>query len=368
MNWRPYKYALPLIVFAGAWISFNTTGIAVWLPVLYAFILIPTLELLLRPSGLNMDEAEEDLAKANPVYDWFLYLIVPLQYVSLVMFLNNINQPWLTNWDRAGRIVVMGLQCGVFGINVAHELGHRIKPFEQFLAKSLLVTALYMHFFIEHNRGHHKNVGTPQDPSTAPYGQSLYRFWIRSITGIYMKSWEIASDEQQKQGKSWWQNEMLQYQLIQLGFCLLIGTVFGWTAMACFLGAALTGILLLETVNYIEHYGLSRKPIAEGKYERAKPEHSWNSNHVVGRLMLFELSRHSDHHYLASKKYQTLRHHDNSPQLPTGYPGSMILALLPPLWFSIMNKRIKEHTISAESITPSASWGHQRDRSGASIS
>jgi alkane 1-monooxygenase len=109
-----------------------------------------------------------------------------------------------------------------------------------------------------------------------------------------------------------------------------------------FLGAAFMGMLMLETVNYIEHYGLQRKLGASGQYERAMPHHSWNSDHVVGRLMLFELSRHSDHHYLASRKYQVLRHHDNAPQMPTGYPGMMLLALVPPLWFSIMHKKIKE--------------------------
>jgi alkane 1-monooxygenase len=135
---------------------------------------------------------------------------------------------------------------------------------------------------------------------------------------------------------------MIQFHFIQLAFVALIFFVFGWLATLYFIVAAILGILLLETVNYIEHYGLMRKEIADGKYERAMPEHSWNSDHPIGRIMLFELSRHSDHHYLASRKYQTLRHHGNSPQMPTGYPGMMILSLFPPAWFLVMNKKVKK--------------------------
>ena len=134
---------------------------------------------------------------------------------------------------------------------------------------------------------------------------------------------------------------MTQFHLIEIAFVVLIFFAFGWLATLYFFASAVIGFLLLETVNYIEHYGLQRKVVGEGKYERAMPVHSWNSDHVIGRLFLFELSRHSDHHYLASRKYQVLRHHDDSPQMPTGYPGMMLLALMPPLWFMVMNKRIK---------------------------
>jgi len=159
---------------------------------------------------------------------------------------------------------------------------------------------------------------------------------------VYFSAWKIAASEQRKKNNPWWKNEMLQYELIQLVFIVAIGLTFGWMVLIYFLIAATIGILLLETVNYIEHYGLQREPLEEGKFERAMPWHSWNSNQVIGRLILFELSRHSDHHYLASRKYQTLRHHENSPELPTGYPGTMLLALFPPAWFHVMNKRIRQ--------------------------
>lgn len=237
----------------------------------------------------------------------------------------------------------MGLLCGTFGINIGHELGHRVNTLEQALAKASLLTSLYMHFFIEHNKGHHKNVATPKDPSSARYNEPVYLFYFRTIFFSYLSAWKIAAADIRKKGLPilHWKNEMLQAHIIQLLFVATIIFVFGLTVTVYYLCAALIGIILLETVNYIEHYGLQRKQTGMGKYERAMPYHSWNSNHIPGRLMLFELSRHSDHHYLASKKYQVLQHHEDAPLLPTGYPGSMILALVPPAWFYVMNKKIK---------------------------
>jgi alkane 1-monooxygenase len=201
-----------------------------------------------------------------------------------------------------------------------------------------------MHFNIEHNKGHHKNVATPEDPSSARIGEPVYFFFFRTIILSYLIEWIIYLKEIQKKQKSFFSfsNEMLWFQVIEVLFVMLIWTIFGWKITLYFFVTTLIGILLLETVNYIEHYGLQRKLIADGKYERAMPVHSWNSNHVLGRLMLFELSRHSDHHYLASRKYQLLRHHEDAPQMPTGYPGMMILSLIPPAWFYVMNPRVKQ--------------------------
>jgi alkane 1-monooxygenase len=175
----------------------------------------------------------------------------------------------------------------------------------------------------------------------------IYTFWFRTVIMGYLSAWHIANEECLKKGRAklGLQNEMVRFQLIQLA---LIGGIYlflgGWVLLY-FLAAAGMGILLLETVNYIEHYGLQRKATGDGKYERAMPEHSWNSDHMIGRLFLFELSRHSDHHYLASRKYQILRHHDEAPQMPTGYPGMMLLSLLPPAWFAVMNPRIKKMAV-----------------------
>jgi alkane 1-monooxygenase len=344
---KSFKYLTPFVLYVLTLSAFNGNGLMCWLPLLYTFFLIPFAELFIKADPRNLDEVEEALAKKNKAYDFILYAAVIMQYYSLWVFFNSLKQDALSTGDIAGRVISMGLLCGTFGINVAHELGHRVNKMEQTFAKMLLLTSLYMHFFIEHNKGHHKHVATPHDPSTAKYNQSLYAFWTQTLIGTYLSAWKIANEELEKKGKPRWslQNEMLLFHLIQIAFVLLILYFFGVKIAILFIVAALMGGLLLESVNYIEHYGLSRNPTSEDQFERVQPHHSWNSNHIIGRLMLFELSRHSDHHYLASRKYQILRSFDNAPQMPTGYPGMILLSLFPPLWFKIMHQQIKKYKL-----------------------
>ena len=349
---KSFKYLTPFVLYILAIFAFKGNGIICWFPLLYTFFIVPFAELFIKANPNNLDEVEEALAKKNKAYDFVLYAAVPLQYYSLWIFLHAVQESTMSNWDLVGRIASMGLLCGAFGINVAHELGHRVNKFEQLLAKLLLLTSMYMHFFIEHNKGHHKHVATSADPSTAKYNQSVYAFWPQTLIGTYLSAWKIANDELQKKGKAWFslQNEMLLFQLIQLAFVLVIYWLLGWSITLFFLIAALMGGLLLETVNYIEHYGLTREVTGDDQYERVQPHHSWNSNHIIGRLMLFELSRHSDHHYLASRKYQILRNFDNAPQMPTGYPGMILLSLVPPIWFKVMNQQMKKYGLKTISI------------------
>jgi alkane 1-monooxygenase len=344
---KSFKYLTPFVLYALAMIAFSGKGIFCWLPLLYTFFVVPGVELLLKPDAKNLDEVEEALAKSNKSYDLILYAAVVLQYYSLYTFLNSVQVNGLSNMDIAGKVITMGLLCGTFGINVAHELGHRVNKLEQTLAKLLLLTSLYMHFYIDHNQGHHKHVATPGDPSSARLNQSVYAFWPQTLIGTYLSAWHIAGKALLKKGKSVFslQNEMLQFQIIQAAFVFGVYWFWGGMVTIFFVLAALLGGILLETVNYIEHYGLSRNKTSEDSYERVQPHHSWNSNHVIGRLMLFELSRHSDHHYLASRKYQILRHMDNAPQMPTGYPGMILLSLVPPLWFKVMHAQIKKQGI-----------------------
>jgi alkane 1-monooxygenase len=344
---KSFKYLTPFVLYVLTLTAFNGNGLMCWLPLLYTFFLIPFAELFIKADPSNLDEVEEALAKKNKAYDFILYAAVIMQYYSLWVFFNSLKQDGLNTIDIAGRVISMGLLCATFGINVAHELGHRVNKMEQTFAKMLLLTSLYMHFFIEHNKGHHKHVATPHDPSTAKYNQSLYAFWPQTLIGTYVSAWKIANEEVEKKGKRRWslQNEMLLFQLIQLTFVLVVLYFFGIKIAILFVVAALIGGLLLESVNYIEHYGLSRTQTSEQQFERVQPHHSWNSNHIIGRLMLFELSRHSDHHYLASRKYQILRSFDNAPQMPTGYPGMILLSLFPPLWFKIMHQQIKKYKL-----------------------
>ena len=344
---KSFKYFTPFVLYILALLSFNGNGLICWTPLLYTFFLIPFVELFIKADPKNLDEVEEALAKKNKAYDLILYAAVIMQYYSLWVFFNSLKQEQLSTIDIIGRVLSMGLLCAAFGINVAHELGHRVNKMEQTFAKMLLLTSLYMHFFIEHNKGHHKHVATPHDPSTAKYNQSVYAFWPQTLIGTYLSAWKIANDEVGKKGKRWYslQNEMFLFQIIQLLFVFAIYYFFGAISALLFIVAAFMGGLLLETVNYIEHYGLSRNTTSEEQYERVQPHHSWNSNHIIGRLMLFELSRHSDHHYLASRKYQILRSFDNAPQMPTGYPGMILLSLFPPLWFKIMHQQMKKYKL-----------------------
>ncbi len=341
---RPLKYLLAYTLPALAYLSFHSHGWLTFAPVIEAFVLIPLFEIFLSPSTDNLTEIEEEIIREDPIYDWMIYLIVPLTYLLAFDFFSAIQEPGLSTTDTVGRITAMGMVCGTFGINVGHELGHRKKPFERLLAKLLLLSSFYMHFYIEHNRGHHKNVSTPNDPASSRKGETVFGFWIRSIVYSYLSAWQLEFDRMKKLGKARFSlsNEMFIYQLIQAVVAITIGFAFSWQVLGFYLLSAAMGILLLETVNYIEHYGLQRNEVSAGRYERVMPHHSWNSNHPVGRLMLFELSRHSDHHFLASKKYQILKNYDDAPSMPTGYPGMMVLALFPPLWFRIMHDRIKK--------------------------
>lgn len=336
------------MMFLFAWIAFNAGGWLTFLPVIWAYFVIPFTELFVKPDPRNVDAAEEEMVKADRTYDFILYAVVPLHYASLLMFLFSLQQDGLLWWEYAGRILSMGLLFGVFGINVAHELGHRVKALEQTLAKMLLLTAQYMHFFIEHNKGHHKRVATHEDPSTARLNESLFAFYFRTIPGVYFSAWNIEAKELRKKGQAVvsFHNQMIWFTVLQLALITAVWLYFGWFTAVCYLTAAGFGVGLLEAVNYIEHYGLMRRQTGDGTYERAMPQHSWNSDHIIGRLSLFELSRHSDHHYLASRKYQVLRHHDNAPQMPTGYPGMIILAHLPPLFFRVMKKQMQKYGVS----------------------
>jgi alkane 1-monooxygenase len=338
-----FVYLTPLVVFFSIWKG----GIWSYSAVIFLFGILPFLELFTKGSTKNLTEYEEEMAKEDIRYDLLLYSLVPIQYFLLFYFLVKIDEPSLDIPSKIGLTLAFGMACGILGINAAHELGHRNTKYEQLMSKMLLLTTMYLHFFIEHNRGHHKNVSTDEDPASGKYGEIVYTFFIRSVLGSWLSAWQLEKERLHKHNLNFWShhNEMLIFQILQLGLLTLIITIFSLTVLLWYLGAAIIGILLLETVNYIEHYGLRRKKQGN-RYERTMPIHSWNSNHPIGRAVLLELSRHSDHHYMANRKYPILRHFDESPQMPTGYPGMMIMALIPPLWFFIMHKQIEKYKMT----------------------
>lgn len=342
-TWGEWKYLLAFMIPLATFNALYAQGWFTFYTFVLGFVFIPLLEIVFKGTDENFTKEQEEIEKNKVVFDILLYLNVPIQFGLLWLFLSRITLPELTTVEVVGMTTSFGICCGVIGINVAHELGHRRKKYEQIMAKMLLSSTLYMHFFIEHNRGHHKNVSTPLDPASSRKNENMYSFWFRSITGSYKNAWKEENHRLHKAGKNIIsiENEMLRYHFIQGGMCAAIYFIFGPVALLAFFGSSFIGYLLLESVNYIEHYGLQRKEIKPGIYEKCMPIHSWNSDHDLGRIMLYELTRHSDHHYLASRKYQVLRHFDQSPQLPTGYPGAIVLATIPPLWFKVMNKRVE---------------------------
>lgn len=246
-------------------------------------------------------------------------------------------------WIIVMLILNLGICTGVMGINVAHELGHRHGLINKIFSQMLLLPALYMHFTIEHNVWHHKYVATSKDPSSAKLNESLFQFWMRSITGVFTKAiyLETRKLKQYQIPFFHWKNQMLWQMILQfiyLGSCYLIAGLLGLVSA---LGIALIAILLLESINYIEHYGLHRRLSANQEFERITNFHSWNSDHALGRIFLYELTRHPHHHEKAEIKYQHLESKLESPQLPFGYPASILIALIPPLWFRLINPRIK---------------------------
>ncbi len=339
MRIRALRYLLTFFGPALAIWGLLAHGIFCWILPIYAFVLIPLTELMLRPKHTSLSEEDEKAALDDRLYDVLLYLFVPIQWAVLVLFLFSVREPGLPRIDLAGRILTMGLMCGVYGINIAHELGHRATRWERDLSRTLLLSSLYMHFIIEHNRGHHRRVATPEDPASARFGEPIYFFWVRTVVFSFISAWGIEAERLRAKGVAPFgvQNEMIRFLLIEALLVISIGFFFGAHTLLCYFAAATIGILLLETVNYIEHYGLGRKLNERGNYGRVQHAHSWNSDHLIGRLMLFELTRHSDHHYKASKKYQVLQSIEEGPQLPTGYPGMMILSLVPPLWFRVVD-------------------------------
>lgn len=331
-------YLLPLSGFVGLYLG----GIYSFGSIYVAFILLPLLEFILPTRTDTHAPDEEEARSSRRLFDYLLYFNLPILYGAIFYLLYSVSTRDLATYEITGMILNVGLMIGTIGINVGHELGHRTNKAEQWLAQTLLLSGLYMHFFIEHNRGHHRHVATPLDPATSRRNQTIYGFWLRSVVLSWWSAWKLEAERLGREGKPSLSihNQMLRFQLIQIAYLTAVYLVFDLTGLWAAVAAAVFGFLMLETVNYIEHYGLVRRKNEAGRYEPVLPIHSWNSNHEMGRIFLYELTRHSDHHYRATRKYQVLRVFEESPQLPSGYPACMILSLLPPVWFAVMNPRV----------------------------
>jgi len=338
-------FIIPGLVVTGFYLG----GLWNYLALLFAFIILPMLDQLIGTDPTNVPENEVEKIDGEFYYRFVIYLWTYLQLAMIIWGAYAVASNRLTNaWEWFGFVVSFSLITGGIGITVAHELGHKKSPLERLYARLLLMTVCYMHFTIEHNRGHHVAVATPEDPATAQRDQNFFSFWTRSVFVGYFHAWTLENERLRKKGLSLFstKNEMLWCAILPILLCALLTFVFSkngeyWQVPLFFFSQSVFAFTLLELVNYVEHYGILRREISPGKYEKVNPLHSWNSSHVLSNFFLFQLQRHSDHHVYAHKRYQVLNHHDESPQLPFGYSTMIILALVPPLWYNVMNGRLE---------------------------
>jgi len=351
-TWRDRKrYAwmlglvVPLLPFT-AWAYVQLTGIgAFWFfgPVL-VFVIFPLLDLAIGMDAENPPDSLIKWLEQDRYYRWCTYAYIPLQYAGLIFACWLWAYGGLSAVESIGLALTMGMVSGI-AINTAHELGHKRASLERWLSKVALAQSGYGHFFIEHNRGHHVRVATPEDPASARLGESFWAFLPRTVVGSIASAWGLERTRLARMERSPWSihNDILQAWAMTVGLFAVLTAVFGVVVLPFLLAQAVIGFSLLEVVNYLEHYGLLRQKREDGRFERCLPEHSWNNNNVASNVLLYHLQRHSDHHANPTRRYQALRHVDDAPQLPTGYAGMIVLAWLPPVWRRVMDQRLVDH-------------------------
>ncbi|WP_306307708.1 alkane 1-monooxygenase [Nocardia araoensis] len=322
------------------------TGLDVfwWIGPIIVLIVIPVLDWSIGVDGTNPKDEDYERLSNDRYYRWCTYLMLPVQLIGLVIASYMWAGDELSVVDKLGLAATLGFVSGI-GINAAHELGHRVERLERWLAKIALAQSGYGHFFVEHNRGHHVRVATPEDPASARLGESLWEFLPRSVSGSFRSALGLERERLARKGKGWWSvhNHILQAWSMTLVLFAGLIIAFGYQVLPWLLLQAVIGFGLLETVNYVEHYGLLRARRPNGMYARCSPRDSWNSDHLVTNIFLFHLQRHSDHHANPGRRYQTLRTSEQAPQLPAGYAAMIVLAAVPPLWRRVMDNRVLAH-------------------------
>lgn len=305
---------------------------------------IPALDRVIGEDTSNPPEEAVKTLEKDKYYGRIVKAFIPAQYA--VTFLG----AWLASrektpmMDRIGLTLSVGAMNGI-AINTAHELGHKHDRTDRLLAMLALAPTGYTHFAVEHNFGHHKRVATPEDPASSRMGESFWKFLPRTVIGGFKSAVNIETERLARKGKGFWtvENELLQGWAMTAAFFGLTTAVCGRRAIPFLIGQGAYGASLLEVINYVEHYGLKRQQLPNGKYERTSPEHSWNSNNIVTNLFLYQLQRHSDHHAHPSRSFQALRHFENAPQLPGGYASMLLPAYIPSWWYKIMDQRVADH-------------------------
>ncbi|MGO9035818.1 alkane 1-monooxygenase [Mycobacterium sp.] len=324
-----------------------------WVGPFLVYILLPALELLVGPEGQNPPDEVMERLENDKYYRYCTYAYIPFQYASVIAgayLFTASDLSWLgydgpLNWPaKIGLALSFGMLGGI-GINTAHELGHKKDSLERWLSKITLAQTCYGHFYIQHNRGHHLRVATPEDPASARFGETFWEFLPRSLWGTLRSAWQLEVQRMRRLNKSPFNigNDVLNAWLMSVVFWGVLVAVFGPELIPFVIIQAVVGFTLLVAVDYLEHYGLLRQKTPSGQYERCAPEHSWNSDHLVTNLFLYHLQRHSDHHVNSTRRYQALRSVDGAPSLPSGYASMISLTYFPPLWRRVMDHRVLEH-------------------------
>jgi alkane 1-monooxygenase len=313
---------------------------------------------------LPVSTRNPDLHQSERAINWHVRLVqlwAPIQIVLIFGAIYAASLPGVFSVGEAvGLMLCVGVGTGTFGVVYAHELMHRPDNFSRWLAELILITVCYGHFMTEHLRVHHRYVGTPRDAATSRYQESLYRFLARVLPGSVGSAWRVEADRLARRGKPVWSeaNPFWRY-LGGVGLCLVAAaSIAGWFGILLFLIQSLVAVILTECINFIQHYGLTRKHMGHGSYEHTREHHSWNAPLPATSALLINLQRHSDHHFKPERPYALLQTYPESkaPRLPYGYPVMVAIAVSPQLWRWVMNRRVRhwrsEHYPDIEDWTP----------------
>lgn len=335
--------ALPIVPLSAYALYFagGENPIFMVLPLLYFFGFIPALDAIVGSDSQNPPEDVVPAMSKDTYYETVAYLMIPAHFFLFLATVWMVGTQGLPAWAVALLAVGIGSINGSL-INIAHELGHKTDKRNRAFAKLALSLSGYGHFTAEHNRGHHVHVATPEDCASSRFGESVYQFALRELPGAFLGGWRQEIKRLDKKGLPalHWRNEILQVYALTTFITMGLVAAFGWGVLPFILAHHFFSWYGLTQVNYIEHYGLLREKSPNGKYEKCQPHHSWNSNHRISNLLTLHLQRHSDHHAYPMRPYQALRDYDDVPSLPSGYPGCLVLAAIPPLWFKVMNPRV----------------------------
>ncbi|MFE0700381.1 alkane 1-monooxygenase [Streptomyces sp. NPDC058872] len=350
--WRDPKrhlWLLGLLIPAFPFLSWGlatATGLGVfwWTGPLVLYAVFPVVDHLIGKDAANPPDSAIARLEQDRYYRWCTFLYLPLQYAGLVLGCWLITRGDLSAVDRIGLTLTLGGVAGI-AINTAHELGHKTEALERRLSRIALAQTWYGHFYVEHNHGHHVRVATPEDPASARLGEGFWRFLPRTVLGGLTSAWRLEARRLRRRGRSVWSphNTVLNSWALSLVLFTALALAFGPGVLPYLTAQAVFGFCLLEVINYTEHYGLKRELAPSGRYERCAPRHSWNSDNVASNVFLYHLQRHSDHHAHPTRRYQSLRHFDEAPEMPTGYAGMIVLAYVPPLWRRVMDPRVLAH-------------------------